>query len=248
MPPPTTVTSGHVSSLSDRPAWNVVVGTPRRRAIDRRHPAVGLGQRDVITDTDASRPMPDRTRRRYPAPARNRMSSPGASCAISSATSRAFAARSFFAVFFAGFARPTSPAPRCCAFAVGLRSATFCTASLLRLLRRLLAPSRSQRPLRRLLADDFALPFFAMPTTLLQVTASAADCQSRPPDAAIYAAFSSVSSDPSLRQSHSMQRSVMPRLVSFLRTNFAWQIGHGCGMGLSHATKSHCFFAQFEQP
>jgi hypothetical protein len=63
-----------------------------------------------------------------------------------------------------------------------------------------------------------------------------------------YAAFSSVSSAPSLFQSHSMQRSRMPLLVSFLSTNLAWQIGHGCGMGLSHATKSHCFFAQFEQP
>jgi hypothetical protein len=45
-----------------------------------------------------------------------------------------------------------------------------------------------------------------------------------------------------------MQRRVTPRLVSFLRTNFALQIGHGWGIGLSHATKSHCFFAQFEQP
>ena len=61
------------------------------------------------------------------------------------------------------------------------------------------------------------------------------------------AAFSSVSSTPCF-QSHSMQRSVVPLLFSFLRTNFALQIGHGCGIGLSHATKSHCFFAQFEQP
>ena len=63
-----------------------------------------------------------------------------------------------------------------------------------------------------------------------------------------YAAFSSDSSAPSLRQSHSMHRRVVPRFVSFLRTNLALQIGHGCGIGLSHATKSHCFFAQFEQP
>lgn len=63
-----------------------------------------------------------------------------------------------------------------------------------------------------------------------------------------YAAFSSDSSAPSLRQSHSMQRRVVPRFVSFLSTNLAWHTGHGCGMGLSHATKSQPFFAQFEQP
>jgi hypothetical protein len=63
-----------------------------------------------------------------------------------------------------------------------------------------------------------------------------------------YAAFSSDSSAPSLFQSHSMQRSRIPRLFSFFSTNFAWHTGHGCGMGLSHATKSQPFFAQFEQP
>jgi hypothetical protein len=67
------------------------------------------------------------------------------------------------------------------------------------------------------------------------------------PEVVVQAAFSSDSSTPCF-QSHSTQRSVVPLLFSFLTTNLAWQIGHGCGTGLSHATKSHCFFAQFEQP
>jgi hypothetical protein len=62
-----------------------------------------------------------------------------------------------------------------------------------------------------------------------------------------YAALSSASSLPCF-QSHSRQRSMTPRLFSFLTTNLALQIGHGCGTGLSQATKSHCFLAQFEQP
>ena len=61
-------------------------------------------------------------------------------------------------------------------------------------------------------------------------------------------ASSSLSSSAPLRQSQVMQRSMTPRLFSFLTTNFAWHAGHGCGIGLSHETKSHSFFFQFEQP
>src|SRR5262249_26427339 len=72
-------------------------------------------------------------------------------------------------------------------------------------------------------------------------------CQLRSGDDTRHAAFSSASSAPCF-QSHSMQRSVMPRFVSFLSTTLAWQTGHGCGIGRSQATKSQPFFAQFEQP
>jgi hypothetical protein len=81
------------------------------------------------------------------------------------------------------------------------------------------------------------------PTTARETTQARAER----PSLRAQAAFSSASSMP-WRQSHSMQRSVMPRLVSFLSTNLALHVGHGCGTGLSHATKSHCFFAQLEQP
>ena len=92
------------------------------------------------------------------------------------------------------------------------------------------AADRANDPLRRSTAHRAAVP-------------------TRPlPPRRAYAAFSSDSSAPSLRQSHSMQRKVVPRFVSFLSTNLAWHTGHGCGMGLSQATKSQPFFAQFEQP